>query len=188
MKCSITVFALVVISLFTPLVYAQDVASQGGSPMGTDMDEQLSRMQKDMSAMLQQISQLRQQSQLQKNMNVMQRQIEELQSTTDPNKRQRLIQEHLQTMQDHMKIIRSMDESEAGTISKIESRQSVHGRTAGPGRMMYGPNAVGAPGGMIYGPGGPGTMGGPQRYPGSMVGPGRVMGYPSGSTGVPTYR
>jgi hypothetical protein len=50
MKCSITVFALVVISLFTPLVYAQDVASQGGSPMGTDMDEKLSRMQKDMSA------------------------------------------------------------------------------------------------------------------------------------------
>ena len=185
MKSSITAFLIAVFSLSTSFVSAQDTAAQGGSPLGTDMDGQLSQMQKDMNSMLQQIAKLRQQSQLQKNMNVMQRQIEELLSTTDPKKRQILIQEHLQTMQEHMKIIRSMSEPEAGTSSKMKSRQSIPGRMTGPGGMMYGPNAMGSPGGMIYGPG---MMGGPQRYHGSMAGPGRVMGYPSGSTSVPTYR
>ena len=114
MKSPITALTLVVISLFTATTSAQDIAPQDGSPMGKDMDKQLSEMQNDMNAMLQQIAKLRQQSQLQKNINVMQRQIEDLQSTTDPKERQNLLQAHVQTLQEHMKMVQSMSEAESG--------------------------------------------------------------------------
>jgi len=183
MKFSRLAAAIVVYSLTSPVVSAQELSVPDESAMSIDM--QLSEMQKDMNAMLLQIAKLRQQSQLQKNMNEMQRQIEDLQSTTDPKERQKLIQEHIQTMQEHMKMIRSMSELEGGSDNKKQASQSTPGRMAGSAGKMYGPSAMGIPGGMMYGPG---MMGGPQGYPGGMVGPGRVMGYPFGGNGVPSYR
>ena len=173
--------AIVACALTSPIVSATDESVMS-------MDMQLSEMQKDMNALLLQIAKLRQQSQLQKNMNELQRQIEELQSTSDPKERQRLIEEHLQTLQEHMKMIRSMSEPETGSESTKEVRQSAPGGIAGPRGMLYGPATPGIPGGMMYGPGGPGMMAGPRGYPGRMPGPDRTMGTPPGSTGLPRYR
>lgn len=176
MKSSLTVFALLIIGLSTPLVSAQ-----GGSPTGTATDRQLSDMQKNMNAMLQQIAIFRQQSQLQENIHTMQSQIDKLQGTTDPKERQKLLQEHMQTLQEHLKTIEGMSESEGGSVGKKETAQVA---PASPGRMIYGPRPMGFPGGMMYGPG---MTGGPQGYPGGMVGPGRAMAGPPGGMGIPRY-
>jgi TolA-binding protein len=188
MKISRLAAAIVAFALSAHIVSAQEISAPTGSTKSMDMDKQLSQMQKDMNAMLEQIAKLRQQSQLQKNMNEMQRQIDKLQTTTDPKERQMLIQEHLQTMQEHMKMIRSMSEPEGGSTSKMEAPQNAPGRMAGPGGMMYGPSAMGFPGGMMYGPSGPSMMGGPQGYPGGMIGPARVMGSAPGGAAVPRYK
>jgi TolA-binding protein len=182
MKSPITAFALVLISLFTTPTSAQDIASQDGSPMGKDMDKQLSEMQKDMNSMLQQIAKLRQQSQLQKNVNMMQRQIEGLESTTDPKERQNLLQAHMQTLQEHIKMVQSMSEAEVGSGGKKKAAQVA---PVSPGRVIYGPGPTGYPGGMMYGPG---MMGGPQGYPGGMIGPGRPVASPPGGMATPRYR
>jgi TolA-binding protein len=157
MKSSIIAFALIAISLSTPFVSA--------SPTDTDMDKQLSDMQKDMNLMLQQIAKLRQQAQLQENINKMQSQLDRLQRTTDPNERQKLIQEHLDTLQEHMKMIETMDASEGGSGDK---KKAIKMAPATPGRMIYGPGPMGFPGGMMYGPG---MTGGPQGYPGGTATP-----------------
>jgi TolA-binding protein len=184
-KCSIKVFAIVGITLFTPLTSAQDASVQKGTPTGADMDRQLSQMQKDMNVMLQQIGKLRQQSQLQENIHLMQSQIDELQRTLDPKERSKLIQEHIQTLQEHMKIIQSMSESERDSGGTTETPQVAPARMTPPPRMIYGPGPIGFPGGMMYGPG---MTVGPQGYPGGMVGPGRSMPSPPGGTGTPKYR
>ena len=93
------------------------------------MDTQLSQMQKDMNAMLQQIAKLRQQSQLQENIRTMQSQIDKLQGTSDPKERHKLMQEHMQTLKEHMKMIESMSGSEGGSV---DTRETAH---VGPGTM-----------------------------------------------------
>ena len=160
MKLPISALALIVISLFTTPTSAQDVSSKNGSAMGKDMDKQLSEMQKDMNSMLQQIAKLRQQSQLQMNVNKMQRQIEDLGSTTDPKERQTLLQAHMQTLQEHLKMVQNMSESEGGSSGNKEAKKIA---PASSGRMIYSPGPMGYPGGMMYGPG---ITGGPQSYPG----------------------
>ena len=175
MKPSLT--ALIVLSLLTPLVSAQD-----GPPAGTDADKQLSQMQKDMNAMLRQIARLRQQSQLQKNLNKMQRQIEDLESAADPKARQKLLQAHMQTLQEQMKLVQNMSEAEGGSTGKQQTLQAV---PAMPGRMIYGPGPMRFPGRMMYGPR---MTGAPQGYPGGMFGPGSPMAVPPGGATTPRYR
>jgi len=160
MKLPISAFTLVVISLFTTPTSAQDVASQNGSAMGKDMDKQLSDMQNEMNSMLQQIAKLRQQSQLQKNVNKIQRQIENLGSTTDPKERQTLLQAHMQTLQEQLKMVQNISESEGRSNGQKEAKKVA---PASSGRMIYGPGPMSYPGGMMYGPG---MTGGPQGYPG----------------------
>ena len=157
MKSSITAFAFLVLSLTKPPVSAQD-----GSPTDSDMDKQLTQMQEDMNAMLQQIAKFRQQTQLQENIHKMQSQIDNLQRTTDPKERQKLIQEHLDTLHEHMRMIETMNASEGSSGGKQKTRQVA---PASSGRMIYGPGPMGFPGGMMYGPG---MMGGPQTYPGGL--------------------
>ena len=164
MKSSLPPYAHIIISLSMSLASAQNTVAQDRSPPGADMDTQLSRMQKDMNAMLQQIAQFRQKSRLQENIHQMQSQVDKLQNTTDPKERQKLMQEHLNTVQEHMQMIQSMSESELGSDGKKEPAQPSH---ALPGGMMYGPRPMGLPGGMIYGPG---MMAGPQGHPGVMIG------------------
>jgi TolA-binding protein len=178
-KLPLPAFALIAIGLSTPLVSAQN-----GPPPGTDPDEQLSQIQKDMNGMLQQIAKLQQQSQLQESIHQMQHQIDQLQKTTDPKERQKLIHEHLHTLQTHLKLIQSLSEAEGGSGNRTAAPPNVPARASGPGGMSYGPGPMGFPGGMRYGPG---MMGAPPGYPGGMVGPGRAMGYPSSSARVPTY-
>jgi TolA-binding protein len=174
MKSSLIVLALAIFSLCTPLASAQDE-----SPSGADIDKQLSQMQKDMNSMLQQLAKLRQQSQLQEDIHKMQDQIDKLQRTTDPKERQRLMQEHLDTLREHMKMIESMSEPEAGS-SGIQGTGTSSPTT--PGRMIYGPAPMGYPGWMPYRPGVPG---GPQGYP---TVPGRSMATPPDGTAAPRYR
>ena len=177
MKLSLSAFAMVIISLCTPLVSAQS-----GPPPGTDMDNQLSQMQKDMNAMLQQLATLRQQSKLQENILTMQSQLDKLQRTTDPNERQTLIQAHLDTLEAHRIMIEALRESERGSGSKTESAPAA---PATSGQMRYGPGPMGFPGGTMYGPG---MMSAPPGYPGGMVTPGRSMGNPPGGMNPPRYR
>jgi len=174
MKTSPVIRAFAIFSLSTLLASAQDE-----SPSGTAMDSQLSRMQKDMNAMLEQLAKLRQQSQLQEDVHKMQSQIDELQRTTDPAERQRLMQEHLNTLQEHMKMIESMSETEGRSSGKQETGKA---SPAPPGRMIYGPGPMGYPGWMMYGPRMPG---GPQGYPAVT---GRSLATPPGGSAAPRYR
>jgi TolA-binding protein len=161
MKSSLALYSLVTISLFTTSASAQDIAPQDESALTKDMDKQLSEMQSEMNSMLLQIARLRQQSQLQKNVNKMQRQIEDLGSTTDPGTRQTLLQSHMKTLQEHLKVVQNMSESEGGSSGKKNAR---HVSPSSPGRIFYGPGPMGYPGGMIYDPG---MTGSPQIYPGA---------------------
>jgi TolA-binding protein len=174
MTSSLIILAFAIFSLCTPLASAQD-----GSPSGTDMDKQLSQMQKDMNTMLQQLSKLRQQSQLQEDIHKMQSQIDKLARTTDPKDRQRLMQEHLDTLREHMKMIESMSESEGGSSGKQKTGKAA---PAAPGRMIYGPGPMGYPGWMMYGPGMPGV---PQGYPEVTR---RSLATPPAGTAAPGYR
>jgi len=82
------------------------------------------------------------------------------------------MQEHLETLQEHIKIIKRMSESEGGYSGDKKARQVA---PASPGRMFYGPGPMSYPGGMMYGPGMTG-------------GPGKPMtGLPCG-TATPMYR
>jgi hypothetical protein len=83
MRSSMLYAAIAACALVAPFVSAQEKAAPVGSAMAVDMDQQMSRMQDNMTRM--------------------QQQMEELRATTDPVKRQKLMQEHMQTMQESMK-------------------------------------------------------------------------------------
>ena len=181
MKPLLTALTLVVITLSMTSVSAQDIVSENAAPTGTNMDTQLSQMQKDMNAMLEQIARLRQQSLLQTSLKKMQRQIEDLESTTDRLERQELLKAHLRTLEEHVKLVQGMSESEGASSGKEKTPQAA---PAPQGGTVYAPGPMGFPGGMIYGPV---MKGGSYGYRGGMIGPGGPMASPPGGRSTLRY-
>jgi TolA-binding protein len=117
MKTSILVAAIVACALAAPIVLAQEQSAPAKPVMSTDLDQQMSQMQK--------------------NINKMQQQMEKLRTTTDPKERQNLMREHMQTMQENMKTLRGI----GGPMIESGQRGSMaidgHKDTAGDDMTQY---------------------------------------------------
>lgn len=82
MKTSILTAAIAACVLSVPIASAQDKAAPDKPAMGMDMGQQMSQMQRSMTAM--------------------QAQMDRIRTTTDPKERRELMRAHMQAMQDTM--------------------------------------------------------------------------------------